>query len=104
MSSEGTRIDFERSGGFAGISLAASVDTASLAPDEAREIEQLLEKIDFDALRQRPPRATRGADRFQYNLTASVKGARQNVSIGEAELTPELRALVERLTEIARRP
>jgi hypothetical protein len=103
MSSEGTRIDFERSGGFAGISLAASVDTATLAPEEAREIELLLDKIDFEALRRRPPRAARGADRFQYSLTASVKGARETVSIGEAELTPELRTLLERLTEIARR-
>jgi hypothetical protein len=103
MPSEGTTIDFERSGGFAGMTLGTSVDTASLPPDEAREIEELLQKVDFDALRGRPPRAARGADRFQYSLTANVKGVRQSVSISEGDLTPELRVLVERLTAIARR-
>ena len=103
MPFEGARIEFERSGGFAGISLGTSVDTSQLSPDEAREMEELLAKVNFSAPRELPMRASRGADRFQYNLTVTRGGQTQTVSIGESEVTPELRPLLDRLTDMAKR-
>ena len=36
------RIEFERSGGFAGVSLKTSVDSRAIPPDEVREFDELL--------------------------------------------------------------
>lgn len=103
MASDAARIDFERSGGFAGITLGASVDTAQLPPEQALEIQELLDKIDLAALGERPLRLSRGADRFQYDITVTRGSERYTASIGESEVSPELRPLIDRLTEIARR-
>ena len=44
------RIEFERSGGFAGVSLKTSVDSRAIPPDEAREFDELLDRIDVTTL------------------------------------------------------
>ena len=51
------RIEFERSGGFAGISLKTSVDSRELPPDEAREFDELLDRIDVTTLTNSPEAA-----------------------------------------------
>jgi hypothetical protein len=99
----GVRIDFQRSGGFAGVVLRCSIDTARMTPEEAREIEELVSAVDPAALAAASPRPGRGADRFQYDLTIDREDQRHHLSFGEGELTPELRPLVTRLLEIARR-
>ncbi len=95
------RIEFERSGGIAGISLKTSVDTSQLPPAEAAQLEQLVHAADLALLRPRPPGP--GADRFQYDLTIWEGKRRQRVSLSETQLTPELRPLIELLLDRARR-
>ena len=41
------RISFERSGGFAGITMKTAVDEKDLAPGEAQKLRQLVEEADF---------------------------------------------------------
>ena len=44
------RIEFERSGGFAGVSLKTSVDSRAIPPDEVREFDELLDRINVTTL------------------------------------------------------
>jgi hypothetical protein len=96
------RIELERSGGFAGISLRASIDTGALPPDEAREIARLVDRIDFADLARRPPRPARAADRFQYDLTVQQGTARHRLSIPEGAVPAELKPLLDRLVARAK--
>jgi hypothetical protein len=98
-----TRIEFEQSGGFAGMTLSTTVDTARLPPDEAREIEQLVDQADLTALPSRPAGPPRGADRFQYDITVVRGRKRHHVTIQESDMPPAVRPLVQRLAELARR-
>ncbi len=91
---EGTRIDLARSGGFAGITVRSSLDTSQLGPEEAAAVEALVEEAKLDQL---PSTAGRpgAVDRFQYDLAVTSGGRRRVVSVGEKEVTPELRRLID---------
>jgi hypothetical protein len=92
MADEPARIEFERSGGFAGIPVRASVSADALDPRERAGLEALL------AREQAGPAARAGApDRFQYDVTVIAGGRRHRVRLGERELDESLRALIDRL-------
>jgi hypothetical protein len=97
------QIAFERSGGFAGVTLGVSVDTATLPPGEAQEIEGLVRQANFFEIPSQSQTAGRGADRFQYDLTISDGSQRHHVTVGETAVPDTLRPLVQHLTELARR-
>ncbi len=103
MAGEPIKIDLERSGGFAGVTLRASVDTAKLPAAEADQLAGLLARVDLDELARRPSGIPTAPDRFQYDLTVTRGGRRQHVTFGERAVTPELRPLLNRLVELARR-
>ena len=90
------RIEFERSGGFANLTLRADVAAAELDPRE---------RAALDALLQRPPAgaaARAGApDRFQYDVTVISGGERHHVQLGERDVDEHLRALIDRLERAA---
>ncbi len=95
------RIDFERTGGFAGLRLATTVDTDDLPVEEANELRQLVETAHFFAL---PPtlKSTAGADRFVYKLTVEAEVRQHSVEVGEGAAPDSLRPLIDRLTTLAR--
>jgi hypothetical protein len=95
MSEERIHIDLVRSGGFAGISRRASVDTEKLPPAEAARIAELVHGVDFDALTQRATGPPRRPDRFQYDLDVREGGRRHQLTLGERDAPPELRALID---------
>lgn len=94
----GVRIDFARTGGFAGLTLRTSLDTDELPPEEAAEIERLAEAAMTAKGSERG-----GVDRFQYEFEIEGAGEKRRLTIGEGDLTPELRTLVERLVDRARK-
>ncbi len=89
----GTRIELARSGGLAGITVRSSLDTSQLPPEEAEAVEALVERADLGRLPAPEPRPG-GADRFQYDLAVTRGEERHVVSVGETEVTPELRQLI----------
>lgn len=99
MSDEGVRIEVARSGGFAGITLRSSIDTSELPPDEGRAVEDLVERADLASL-PGPVARPGPVDRFQYDLVVTRGDERRHVSVGERDLTPPLRQLVD---EVLRR-
>jgi hypothetical protein len=100
------RIDVVRSGGFAGRTTRASVDTASLDPERAAAIQEALARADLAELAERssPGRARpgRGADRFQYDVTVRDGVRRYRLTLREDALTPELKRLVSLAFEYGR--
>ena len=99
MGESGFRLDFERSGGFAGLSLpVVSVDESELAPEEIAELERLVAEA-ASCAPARPP----GADRFQYDLTITRGDEVTHLTLGENALdTPVLQGLRDRLVNRAR--
>jgi hypothetical protein len=89
-----TRIDFERSGGFAGIPLRASLSTQDLPPEQQREFEELIEASHFFELAPAIHSDHPGADRFQYRISVDSGQRSHTVVVDEAAITPGLRALV----------
>jgi len=87
------RIRLVREGGFAGISRAAVVDTATLDPLRANELHRLVEAADLTSL-QKAPRKPEGRDRFHYHLTVDDGPASREARFSEEEAPEPLRALL----------
>ena len=102
MGGNGLRIEFRRSGGFAGLTIGTEVDTGELPPEEARVFERLAESLERSGVGDSPPPGK--PDRFQYELTITRGGKSRRFQLAEQELTPEARELVNLLVERARRP
>jgi Emfourin len=97
VSEERIHIDLVRSGGFAGVSRRASADTDTLPPAEAARLAELVHAVDFDALANLATGPPRRPDRFQYDLDVREGGRRHQLTLGERDAPPELRALIEHL-------
>jgi hypothetical protein len=96
------QIEFERSGGFAGVALRKSVDAGDLPPAEAEELRALVERaLPELAETSRGPGPGR-PDRFQYDLTVALDDRVYRVTLGEAELPDRVRPLVDKLLALAR--
>ncbi len=98
------RISFQRTGGFAGITKTTTVDTATLAPNEAETLPRLVEAADLFRLPAQIPALNPQSDRFQYKLTVEDQGKQHTVTVSEAALPGTLKPLIEWLNQLARRP
>jgi hypothetical protein len=97
------QIEFERSGGFAGVALRKSVDAGDLPPAEAEELRALVERADLPGLAESSPGPGPGRpDRFQYDLKVALDDRVYQVTVGEAELPDRVRPLVDKLLALAR--
>lgn len=95
------RIEFRRSGGMAGLTLVAVVDTATLAPGAAADLVAAVERADLDRWAALPTHSD-GADRFQYHLSLQRGHDRSSFTIGESAVTPDLAPLLQALVAVAR--
>ena len=98
------QIEFERTGGVAGIRFAANVDTDALAADEATKLRKLVEDSSFFSLPARLKATTPSADRFQYRLTVRTPERSHTVDVSEGAAPPSLRPLIDWLMAAARKP
>jgi hypothetical protein len=96
------RIEYARSGGFAGIQLATTVDTDDLQPGDAALLEDAVASADFFGLPRRLVSAGPGADRFEYHLVVEDGDRRHEVQVGEAMVSDALRPLLEHMSMLAR--
>ena len=95
------RIEFERSGGFAGMRLSGRVDTSELSAEQACSLEEAVDAAQFWDLPDEIP-GDRGVDRFQYIVTVESADRRHTVRVGESAMPETLGALVEAVTRLAR--
>lgn len=96
------RIEYLRSGGFAGLRLTTMVDTEQLLPDDASSLEKMVDDCDFFSLPEQIQSTPQGADRFEYRVTVTVETRSHTVTAGEAALPETFRPLIDYLTEYAK--
>jgi emfourin len=95
------RIDFTRTGGFAGMRLTISVDTQELAPDQASNLTKLVSDAAFFDLPERIMPEAPGPDRFEYMLTIAESKKTHSVLVHDAAAPESLRPLLNYLTTLA---
>ena len=95
------KIDFERTGGFAGMRMAVLIDVDSLPDQEAQALRNLVKNADFFNFSDtRPGKAV--PDSFQYRISIEDNQQKRTVEIGEMSLPDALRPLVDDLNQRAR--
>ena len=95
-------VDYERSGGFAGMVMQASFDTDSMADGEAQLLCDLIEAAGFFDLPSDLVDTT-GADRFVHRITVAGEGREHTVAAAGESLPPAVQELVDWLDRAARR-
>ena len=92
----------ERTGGFAGLRLTATIDTESLPQEEARELVDMVYAAGFFDLPAVIAAPAAGADRFNYRLTVKDESREHTVEVGESAASGALGTLLHRLNALAR--
>ena len=99
---EAKRIKFERTGGFAGIRFAADFELDDLPKDQALQILELLDEMDFDELPEQIPGNPQVADGFNYSITVVTEKRQQTVTTSDTSAPQKMEPLLEILTQIAK--
>ena len=81
----------ERSGGFAGITVKAEVDSADLSTKQARELKELVEQA-FPLDQSLKKKATM-PDQFNYEFVIEESRKTKTFQVNDETLTEEMRAL-----------
>lgn len=92
----GTRVRLTRSGGFAGLSMVASVDLDELPEGEASQVRAALSQVDFDGYAD-PGHAAPvpgAADTYQYDLEVLGRG-RRSLTVHDPIADPGLQTLLD---------
>jgi len=97
------QIKFERTGGFAGIRLAANIDVNELPDDEKKEIVDLLDEMDFEDLPEKLAGKMPIPDEFVYSIVVESQKREYKVLAGESALPQDMHPLIEKLEGIAKR-
>lgn len=97
------KINFERTGGFAGIRMTAMLDTELMHQEEASHLEKMVDVSNFFDLPEILSAPEKGADYFQYRLTVELERQKHTVEVSEACVPDELRPLLNLMMEEARK-
>jgi hypothetical protein len=90
-------IHFERTGGFAGMRKAVSLDSESLSPEEGEKLQKMIDAAGFFDLPAKFPAPKKGADYFQYLITVELEGKKHTVQVTETAVPDNLRPLIQYL-------
>jgi hypothetical protein len=86
------RVEVVRSGGFAGLTRAAAMDTEELDAELAERLRKLVDESQIESLTSTPSRG--GADRFQYDVTVTRGNDRTSIVLHESSMPDAARRLV----------
>jgi hypothetical protein len=95
------QIEFLRTGGFAGLRLAGSFDTAKLRPDQSTILDKLITDSGFFDLPEKIKPTSPGSDQFVYRVVISSSGQTHTISVDESVVPGPLRPLLDYLTTLA---
>jgi hypothetical protein len=96
------RIKFERTGGFAGIRIAADFELDDLAEDQADRLRELLDDVDFDELPEKLIKGGPVPDGFTYSITVESEIDEYTVTTSDTSVPEKMQPLLELLYQIAR--
>jgi hypothetical protein len=95
------RITFERTGGFAGMRMAITVDVDSLPEPDAAALRKLVKDTGFFNLSEARPERTI-PDGFQYTIMVEGDGQQRSIQVTDASAPEKLRPLLDDLSLRAR--
>lgn len=95
------RIRFESSGGFTGIPVSTTVDTAKVDPEVAKPLVSAIEESDFFGL-PHVLEPSDGPDQKTYTVTVDVGNYQHSVCFTDASAPPPMEPLVRQMTRLAR--
>lgn len=96
------RIKFERTGGFAGMRIAADIEPHDLPEEQAHTLLELLDDMDFNEIPEHIA-SDSGADQFTYSITVETQKWEHTVVTGDASAPEKMHALLEILNRLARK-
>lgn len=96
-------IEFERSGGFAGLRLATTIDSNTISSEDATALRDMIRSASFFELPAKSEKGFAGADRFHYRVIVEIEERRHAIEIEESVVPPSLRPLINWLTDKAKR-
>ena len=104
MTDDRLQIEFQRSGGVTGIPIEKTVDAGELPPAEAEELCRLVDRADLPSMAQRAGGPPGGRpDRFQYDLAVTMGDRQYRVTVHEPDIPANMKPLIDRLNDLARR-
>jgi hypothetical protein len=97
------KISLERSGGFAGMHLASSVDTTLLTKDESEKLEEIVKDSDFfNCVTDDISKPKAHPDAFKYKITVETLEKRHSIEADDMTMPKSLRPLVQIMLDKAR--
>jgi len=96
------RIHFVRTGGFAGMRLASTINSEGLPEEENLVLRSELDNAHFFELPEQLTGESGGVDRFQYEITVEDGDISHTIAAGESDLPGHVRPLVKHLEKLAR--
>jgi hypothetical protein len=95
-------INFERSGGVAGMRLTCVIDIQQLPHEESAKVRTMINSARFLELPKKLAATRSGNDRFHYKITVRTKERHHTVDVDESAAPPALRPFIDWLTVKAR--
>jgi len=96
------RIKFERTGGFAGMRIAADLELGDLSDEQIRTLVDLLDDLDFAELPENLMSDPSASDQFTYTITVEAEEWQHTVVTGDASANEKMQELLELLNRLAR--
>lgn len=95
-------IQYERSGGFAGITTKIEFVSDSLPAAEVEQLEQMIVESDFLKFHANDSTRENATDQFSYKLTIEYNNERNTVELSETTIPESFRPLFNYLNQKAR--
>lgn len=97
------RIKFERTGGFAGMTIARDLKMEDLSDEQVHTLLELLEDLDFNELPEKlTDQEESMPDQFTYVITVETKRGEHTVVTGDASAPEKMQELLRLLNRLAR--
>ena len=96
------RIHFERTGGFAGIRLAADFDLGELPEEQVNSLTDLLDELDFPELPDNLSTDVSGSDEFTYTITVESEKWSHTVITNDSPDDEKMQELLQLLNRLLR--
>lgn len=94
------KVQFECSGGLAGIHSSVKLDTASMSTDEVKQIKELINTSDFFNIPSESPPPKRGsADYLNYKITIEINETKHTIRTNDVMMPKEIEPLINFLQE-----
>ena len=96
------RIRFERTGGFAGMTIARDLKLEDLSQEQAETLLELLDDLDFEELPEQMTDMERMPDQFTYTITVETRRGKHTVTTGDVSAPEKMQDLLQLLNRLAR--